>query len=196
MAEKTVQSPETEKVPFSAKAKEWGRKKIVALKRAPHKIPLFVYAIVSIYFLLCLATYSEAILTYAPDIDYLGTVLFINILLSILIIVSFLNAFPKRKKPVIPMIALVSVMTVIMIVCDIIYMVILTGNYNTVFGGNPQEIIKTTVTLSLVHIILLAIAAVVFALLPVYSKLILKINTKTQVDSATSSMGKIDINED
>ena len=48
----------------------------------------------------------------------------------------------------------------------------------------------------LAHMILLAVAAVVFALLPVYSKLIKKIDTSIKLESATENMkGNIDIEE-
>ena len=45
--------------------------------------------------------------------------------------------------------------------------------------------------------VLLGVSAVVFALLPVYKRLINKINTKVQLESATENMqGSIDIQED
>ena len=47
------------------------------------------------------------------------------------------------------------------------------------------------------HIVLLGISSVVFALLPVYSRLIRKINTSVKLESATENIhGNIDITED
>lgn len=47
------------------------------------------------------------------------------------------------------------------------------------------------------HIVLLCVSAVVFALLPVYGRLIKKINTSKKLESATETMsGGIDIEEE
>lgn len=49
----------------------------------------------------------------------------------------------------------------------------------------------------LAHIVLLGVSAIVFALLPVYKRLINKIDTKVVLESATENMqGAIDIQED
>ena len=47
------------------------------------------------------------------------------------------------------------------------------------------------------HVVLLGISAVVFALLPVYSRLIKKIDTSIKLESATEHMsGQIDIDQE
>ena len=87
-----------------------------------------------------------------------------------------------------------------MIVCDIMYYVQVE---NILALPELQDATKTIAlvrpgqTYVLVHVILLGVSAVVFALLPAYRLLINKINTKVELESATENMqGSIDIQED
>lgn len=186
---------------FKAGVKEWFRKKTVALKRKPQNIALFFLAITSIYFLLALYVISQAINRVFSDSHTYATgiCIFIVTLLSILVLVSFLNAFPKRKKQNIFFTVLVFVMIAGMIACDAVYFVQMNNClaatpdhtsliYKTVSGAQPYVI---------AHIALLALSAAIFALLPVYKKLINKIDTKVVLESATENMsGGIDIEGD
>ena len=97
---------------FQAKIKEWFRKKVVALKRKPQMIALFLLAVTTIFFMLALYTISQAIDLSAANanVKATGICVFIVTLLSLLVLVSFLNSFPKRKKPNIFFIILVFVM--------------------------------------------------------------------------------------
>lgn len=186
---------------FKANAKEWLRKKTVALKRAPQNIPLVYLLIVSVYFLLVLFNVSQAV-SAAADEDTTkatGICVFITTLLSILVLVSFLNAFPKRKKPNIFFIVLTFVMIAAMIACDVVYYVQM-GNCYAGLRDQTSTMAKSIMACQpymLVHVILLGLGAILFALLPVYSKLIQKINTKIVLESATENMhGEIDIQEE
>lgn len=183
-----------------AAIKEWCRKKVVTLKIKPQIIPLIVLVATSVCFLLCLQSFSKAVYDSANEdtTQASGICIFITTLLSLLSLVSFLNAFPKRKKPNIFFIVLVFTMIAAMIACDVVYYVQMSncvealGEESSVAGkikpGQPKII---------AHIVMLAVSAVVFALLPVYSRLIKKINTSVKLDSATENMsGKIDIHED
>ena len=126
--------------------------------------------------------------------------MFVTTLLSLLVLVSFLNAFPKRKKPNIFFIILVFVMIGAMAACDIVYYI----QMNECLAGitNPAtsdiyRLVSAAQPFMLVHIVLLGVSAVVFALLPLYKKLILKIDTKVVLESAAENMhGEIDIRED
>jgi len=188
---------------FGAKVKEWFRKKTVALKRKPQTIALLFLAVTTIYFMLSLFKISQAIYeVYAQEgvETTIGICVFVTTLLSLLVLVSFLNSFPKRKKPNIFFIVLVFLMIGAMIACDIVFYV----QMNTILAlpnlaGATSTIDKvhTGQTYMIVHVVLLGISAVIFALLPVYSRLINKINTKIEVVSATENMrGAIDIQED
>ena len=98
------QQPETEQVknekPKNDKGaviKEWFRKKIVNLKRAPQNITFVFLVITSFLYLIWLFTFSKAIyITQAAT--WTGIAVFVNTLLSILVLALFLNAFPKRKS--------------------------------------------------------------------------------------------------
>ena len=92
--------------------KEWCRKRVVALKVKPQTIPLLVLLISSIVFMLSMFSYSKAIYASFSEstTEATGICIFISTLLALLVLVSFLNAFPKRKKPNIFLIVLVFVM--------------------------------------------------------------------------------------
>jgi phosphoglycerol transferase MdoB-like AlkP superfamily enzyme len=192
-------------VTFGAKVKEYFRKKVVNLKRKPQNIPLIVLLATSVYYMLILFVLSKSIDVCAENsnVPAGGICVFITTLLSLLSLVSFLNAFPKRKKPNIAMIVVVFVMIAVMIVCDILYYVQISNylkylvslssyaeasadpDYITAYAGLPYVI---------GHIALLAASAVIFALLPVIKILVNKIDTSVKLESATENMnGKIDI---
>ncbi len=200
MAEETVMENQPENKPskgskFKAGVKEWFRKKIVTLKVKPQLIPLTVMVITTVYFMLILFKMSYSVKEASTATTATGICAFITTLLSLLYIVSFLNAFPKRKKPNIFFIVLVGVMIAGQIACDLVYYLQM-AHY---VAEKPQiaPSINPAQPLVIGHIVLLGISAVVFALLPVYSRLIRKINTSIKLDSATEHMhGNIDIEED
>lgn len=198
-------APQPENAPTAgakawAAVKEWFRKKVVALKVKPQIIPLVVLAITSICFLLFLQKVSTAIAASfgTKETKATGICIFISTLLSILVLVSFLNAFPKRKKPNIFFIVLVFVMIAGMLACDSVYYVQMENCIEAKgVGSEFSQSIKPGQPKIIAHIVLLAVSAAVFALLPVYSRLIRKINTSKKLESATENMnGGIDINED
>ncbi len=179
-----------------AAVKEWCRKKVVTLKIKPHLIPLIVVVVTSVCFMLFLHAFSDAIYASFGEktTQATGICIFITTLLSLLSLVSFLNAFPKRKKPNIFFIVLVFVMIAAMIACDVVYYVQMS---NCLKESGENALISDAQPYIIAHIVLLGVSAVVFALLPVYSRLIKKINTSVKLDSATENMsGKIDIQED
>lgn len=194
----------TKKNGAGVKIKEWFRKQTVALKRAPQNITLVYLAIVTVYFLLVLFNVSQAINSAASNkhVSATGICIFIVTLLSILVLVSFLNAFPKRKKPNIFFIVLTFVMIAGMVACDLVYYIQMNNClYDPANPISPSSSMYLAITgcqpLVLVHIILLGVGALLFALLPVYSKLLQKINTQVVLESATENMnGEIDILED
>ena len=201
MAEEVIQNNENQQPSkgkkFVAAIKEWWRKRIVALKVKPQTIPLLVLLITSIVFMLSLYKFSVAVYWTSDEagVGATGIWIFISTLLSLLVLVSFLNAFPKRKKPNIFFIVLVFVMIAAMIGCEIAYYLEMVSCKK--LHPTTSTYIDPAQPLVIAHIALLGLSAIVFALLPVYSKLIKKINTSIKVDSATEHMGeKIDIEED
>ncbi len=198
--------------------KEWGRKQIVSIKRKPQNIGFIYLFIVTVFNLLSLSIYSELIVYHGEEIEWVGLMVFVNTLLSILVLVAYLNAFPKIK-PVnskvvktmtesgvrlhvnVLMLAVTLGMIVIMIVCEAFYYVLMTAGYNEYYvsvGATTPEVAKlfeTTFALTLAHIILLGLSIVLICTLPLYRKLLMKINTSVNLDSATEHMQKIDLQD-
>lgn len=185
---------------FLAMLKERGRKFIVGLKRKPQNIAFFFLLVSSVYFLLILFPISEAsfIASEEPTMETVGLCMFIATLLSLLVLVSFLNSFPKRKKPSVFFICLVVAMIAGIVVCDVMYYV--QANNYLAGSSDPSGEMYITVSASLPyiigHLVLLGIAAVVFALLPVYKRLINMIDTSIHIDSASEKMTAIDVEDE
>lgn len=204
---------------FGAKLKEWARKKTVAIKRKPQNIALLYLAIVTVYNLLVLTVYSEAIIMYAKDVEWVGLMVFVNTLLSILVLVAYLNTFPKLKnkksKTVvtmtesgiklninIPMLVVTLAMIVLMIVCEVVYYNLMNANYIEQYVNKPEQagsaaalLIASSLRFSIAHVILLGISIVLILTLPLYRKLIMKINTSKALESSTESMQSLDLED-
>ena len=160
--------------------KEFFRKKVVALKRSPQTIPMVMLAVAFVFYscnLTCMSNTTNKINT-----NGMGLAQFAIMLLSILSFVCILNAFPKRKKANVPMVVLLFVMMGIIIYCDIHYMdaitSALTHKENPI---PPEDYILFARTMLRVHVVLECVCAALVALLPVYSKLLRKINTSVAV---------------
>lgn len=190
VAEVAVESAQpaeaSKKEGFGAKAKEWFRKQIVSLKRSPQRIPLLFIVIVSIIWLFWLFTFSRTASRFS-EINFAGLAIFVNTMLSILIIFLFLYAFPKRKKVNLIMLALVFVFMAAMIGMDVLYY---TQVYKFIYidkGVNEAGLASapyalTSMTYAIAHMVLQGVCIVILALFPVYKKLLLKINTAKVVE--------------
>lgn len=190
---------DNDKPSVGARVKEWFRKQIVGLKKAPQRIPLFFLLIASICYMLILFNYSKTINQSSSNLKYAGICVFVATLLSLLVLVSFLNAFPKRKKINWFFIALVIVMVGAMIACDILVYKWVSDNL-TRLGADANtsnyDPARRSLTHSILHLVFLGIFAVIFALLPLIKMGLNKINTKKVVESASSNMKEeIDLQE-
>ena len=174
--------------------KEMVRKFFVALKRRPQMIPLVTFVIAFLVYTLNLSQVSNT--TAKLQSSGMGLAGFAVMLFSMLSLVSFMNAFPYRKPVNKPMLILMFVMNAIIIVADAFYI-----NTVNVVQSNPETmvtIVKETAYIVYaqyyltVHIVVLAVALVLTALLPVYSKLLRKINTNIEVEG-NADMGTIDL---
>lgn len=166
------------------KLKEWFRKRMVSLKRNPNQIPLLMLVISCLVFNLNLTSYSDTIaLINEPG---MGICSFVITLCSFLTIITFLGAFPRRRKAKIGSIIIVCAMLLLSIYCQIQFNYFI--KYGTEIKDNPIEItaarqyITTAKSISIVHIILLAIDFIIICLLPVYRKLLNKIDTSVKVE--------------
>ena len=176
--------------------KEFFRKQIVTLKRNPQNIPMAMLLISFIYYSLNLTNMSNT--TAKIQGVGMGLSQFCIMLFSLLSIVCMLNAFPSRKKPVYPMVALMFVMFGIMIYADIHFcngiMAALTRaespivlDVNTLYIANAYNMLQT-------FVVLIGITAVLVLTLPIYSKWIRKINTSVDVED-NGDMAQIEISE-
>lgn len=173
---------------------EFLRKLIVSLKRSPQTIALLALIICFLVYSLNLTHISDT----TAKIQGVGMGLcgFATMLFSMLSLVCFLNAFPRRKKPHIPMLLLMFVMFGIVIFCDTYYLnrinIALTRQDNPiVINASTAYITKASQVLH-VHIILFVIAIALIVLLPVYSRMLKKIDTSIIVED-NGNLGEIDI---
>lgn len=174
--------------------KESFRKFLVSLKRNPQYIPLAMAFVTFLVYTLNLTDVSD---TTAKILSRgMGLAQFCIMLFSLLSMVCMLNAFPRRKKANVPMLVLMFAMFGIIIFCDIYYQ-------NAVFAAltraeNPvaqTEYIQGAYDMLSTHMILMIVTAVLVVLLPVYKKLLRKINTSVAVEYS-EEMSEIEINEE
>lgn len=175
-------------------AKERWRKFLVSLKRRPQMIPLAVLVVAFLFYSLNLMYISDT--TARIQGPGMGLAGFATMLFSMLAFVCFLNAFPYRKKPNMPMVVLMFALLAIVIFADAYY---ISAIWSAI--SRPDNPIKVTVETSYIafaeyylriHIGILAVGIVLTALLPVYSKWLRKIKTSIDVVD-NGSMEAIDI---
>lgn len=181
---------------FGARVKESFRKFLVALKRNPQSIPLVMLLLSFLLYSLNLTDMSDT--TAKIQGSGMGLAQFCIMLFSLLSLVCLLNAFPRRKKANIPMVVLMFVMFAIIVFCDVHYRnAIIAALYR---AESPIQLNDTTIYIAYAynmlntHITMMAITAVLVVLLPVYSKLLKKINTSVVVED-NGSIGEIEISE-
>ena len=176
--------------------KEFFRKKIVSLKRNPSVIPLLVLLVSFILYSFNLTDVSDT--TAKIQGAGMGLSQFCIMLFSLLSMLCMLNAFPRRKKPNIPMIVIMFVMFGIIIFCDIHYrsgiMAALTRPESPIKLEKATEYIAKAYNMLQTHMILMGVSAALVVLLPFYSKLFRKINTSVTVED-NGAMGNIEIND-
>lgn len=186
-ATKENEQPPVRKESVGAKIKEWFRKKIVALKRKTNIIPLLLFLLTSLIYLFNLAAFSQTGLTTFSNGDMLGFPVFVNCLFSILIVVLHLNAFPKRGKKInLLNYILVYVFAAVMLGMDILYYIKLSAivSLNNQTFATADAVVSSSATITIVHIVFLGISVIALALLPLYSKLIMKINTSKEIEGS------------
>ncbi len=170
--------------------KESFRKLLVSLKRRPHMIPLLVFALAFVFYSLNLMNISDT--TAKIQGKGMGLCGFATMLFSLLSLLCFLNAFPHRKKVNVPMLVLAFLMVGVILFCDYYYLGAV-GNALT-RADNPIQVTKNTLYIAKAnnmlndHIIILIVGVVMTALLPIYAKLLRKVNTSVSVEDN----GKLD----
>ena len=170
---------------------EFLRRFFVALKRQPSIIALVFLVIAFFQYSLNLTHISDT--TAKIQGTGMGLCGFATMLFSMLSLVCFLNAYPKRKKPVIPMVVLMFVMFGIIIFCDYHYSGLITTALTR--AENPIKLDASTIYIAQAynvlqnHMVLEGIGVLLVLLMPVYTKLLRKINTSITVEDN----GKMDV---
>ena len=179
-----------------AKTKESIRKFIVSLKRNPSVIPLVVLLASFLLFSLNLTNMSNT--TAKIQGKGMGLCQFCIMLFSLLSMVCMLNAYPRRKKPNVPMIALIFVLFGVMTYCNIHYsnavMAALTRAESPIKLDASTMYIAKAYNMLGAHMILLIVTAALVLLLPLYSKWLKKINTSVAV-ADNGDMAQIEISD-
>ena len=169
---------------------------IVSLKRNPSTIPLVMMAVTFIFYSLNLTDVSNT--TAKIYGKGMGLCQFCIMLFSLLSLVCMLNAFPRRKKPNIPMIVLMFAMFGVIIYCDTHYcnMIIaaITRLENPIAITKDTEYIAYANNMLNAHRVMIIVSAALVALLPVYSKLLRKINTSVVIED-NGEMAQIEIQD-
>ena len=181
---------ETKTAGKAARMPEFLRKLFVSLKRRPSILALLVLAIGFLYYSLNLTDISNTTAKIqGPGMGLCG---FATMLFSMLSLVCALNAYPRRKKPVIPMLVLAILMLGLIIFCDVHYTGLITAA--TTRLENPIKVDASTIYIAKAnnmlwdHIVIECIGAAMLLLVPLYSKLLRKINTSVTVED----YGKLD----
>lgn len=174
--------------------KEFFRKLLVSLKRSPQGIALFALAAAFLVYSLNLSAISNT--TAKINTPNMGQCEFAGMLFSILAFVCIIRAFPKRQKASKPMLAVYFVMMGILIFADSVYYTrineALTRTENPIVIDSTNGYITVAQNTIMLHIILIIVCVVLVAALPLYSKLLRKINTSIEVEG-NGDMETIDI---
>ena len=178
---------------FCAWLKERVRKFFVALKKNPQAFPLAALLISFMYYSLNLTFISNT--TAKLQGSNMGLAAFITMLFMMLSFVCMLNAFPKRKKPNVLMIAIMIVLYGVIIFADVHYLdrisYALTTSDSTLNQEALTYIYKAWSIVSN-HIYLIGATVVLVVLEPLIAKLIKKIKTSIEIEGG-ENIDSIDI---
>lgn len=175
--------------------KEFIRKKIVGLKRNPSIIPMLMLVVAFLVYTMNLTLVSNS--TAKIQGSGMGLSQFATTLFSMLSMVCMLNSYPRRKPTNYPMLIILVVMLGIIVYSDLHYMGRITAAINRT--ESPIDVVASpyipaAYNMLCVHIVCVAISAVLAVTLPVYRKWIKKINTSVTVEENTG-MHDIELND-
>lgn len=171
-----------EKTGFKFKIKEFFRKFMVSIKRNPQNIALVVLLASFLTYSLSLTNFSNT--TAYINMTPMGLCEFVSMLFSILAMVCFLNAFPKRQKTKWVMVGIMFAMIAVIIAMDIVYYVKTSEGIADCIAKDKEVYPYCYVTQRIIiaQIVLLIVAALLVAFLPLYRPLLKKINTSIEVE--------------
>lgn len=181
-----VASEPSEKKGAGAAIKERCRKFIVKLKRNTKLIPYTYLIIIMFLWLIWLFTFSRSVAELSKA-EWGGMSIFLTTLFSILSVAVFGSAFPKRKKTNVALLCVLFAFLIIVILSQVLYYV-KVGDY--IYHGsnfNAEDLAKRpyleqSLNLSIAVMVLYGIGILLVATLPLYKKLLLKINTRKDLE--------------
>ena len=168
---------------IGAALREMRRKFLVSIKRRPQMIPLAVLLVAFLFYSLNMSYISNT--TARIQGAGMGLAGFTTMLFSMLSFMCFINAFPYRKKVNKPMLALLFVMFAIILFADGYYInaivSAMTRENNPVVVDLSTKYIDYARQYLAIHMGIMAVGIVLIVLLPVYSKMLRKINTSVDI---------------
>ncbi len=169
------------------------RKLLVSFKRKPALIAMCILLVAFIIYTFNLTNVSHT--TSRINKDNMGLAEFTSILLSVLSMVCFMNAYPRRKKTNYIMLGLSLALIVTVILCDGLYLSRIGEALNdpkSQLDTAKETYILATRSMLNIHRIILGVGAVMAVLVPWYGKLLRKINTNVNIEG-NSDMAAIEI---
>ncbi|MBQ8137401.1 MAG: hypothetical protein IJ174_08215 [Clostridia bacterium] len=169
------------------------RKLLVSLKRKPALIAMFILLVAFIVYTFSLTNVSHT--TSRINKPNMGLAEFATMLFSVLSMVCFMNAYPRRKKPNYLMLGLSLALLVIIFVCDTVYIGKIAEALNdpkSQLDTTKDAYILATRAMLNVHRVILVIGGALSVLVPWYGKLLRKINTNVNIEG-NSDMAAIEI---
>lgn len=158
---------------------ETKRKFIVSLKKRPHNIPLCMMVIAFVVYSFNLTKISNT--TAVINRPFMGLCEFVIMLFSILAFVCFLNAFPKRQKPILPMVILLYLMQACIVGADVLYLTRINEGMKVIEITAARQFIPQAKSMLTLHIVLVIISIALIALIPVIGKALSKIDTSIKL---------------
>ena len=159
--------------------KDFFRKHLVNLKRRPQTIPLILLVVSCVIYTFHLTVHSNAAMYVSSQI--IALYVFIITLASMLVIFSFMNAYARGTKHFKLMMGVVFLLLAVQIILDIVYLNIMF--HETMVRDNPVPItqdIADSMNWTMIHLAVLALALLSIVLLPVYRRLLQKIDTSIE----------------
>ncbi|MEX1377483.1 MAG: hypothetical protein AB1Z23_08400 [Eubacteriales bacterium] len=155
--------------------KDFLRKQIVNLKRAPQRIPLVILVICCIIYTFSLTEHSNASMYVNANITALYV--FIITLSSMLAIFSYINAYSGGKVHKGMLIVAIAII-LIQVLFGVLYLKEMF--YETTLRESPVPItpdIAKSMNMTMIHLVSLGFALLVILLKPLYHKALLQIDT-------------------
>ena len=155
------------------------RKQLVNLKRRPQTISLVLLVVCCMIYTFHLTAHSNASMYVSSRI--IALYVFITTLASMLVIFSFANAYARGTKRFRLMMGVVFLLLAIQIALDIVYLNIMF--YETMVRDNPVPItqdIADSMNWTIIHLSGLGLTVLSIVLLPVYRRLLQKIDTSME----------------